>query len=386
MQAKGSTMSEFQEIGHCGGKFTIGVKTDGQGQKSLQFGMTHSRVGPAAFIGIYILPQGIPVGIIQLGGIGQSFNPPPFPSCLPVLMASDSQGKFGHECPTCNSYWRSGGPPVNWPMTCPYCGDGGEGHAFLTQGQRRYLEACAEAVDQAIATLENGEASIDMDQVADLVGKDAEKPKFYYAEQSQQKRFNCTACGAFNDVLGRYAYCSNCGTHNGFQELKSEVDTIRGKIGPGEYENTVKSSVSAFDSFARQLTKQLTQRVPMTEKRQKEWGKKLFHALKPCVEALNSVFDISLFEKLTTSEIEFAILMFHRRHIYEHNGGEADQKYINNSGDKSVRVKQTIRENERSAKDICELILKMGGNFHQGFHEIFPPEKMPLNRHNPSKP
>ena len=88
----------------------------------------------------------------------------------------------------------------------------------------------------------------------------------------------------------------------------------------------MKDAVAGFDSFARQLAKQFADRIPMTPARQKEWEKKLFHNLKPCVEALESVFAINLFKGLQEDEINFATLMFHRRHVYEHNGGEADQK------------------------------------------------------------
>jgi hypothetical protein len=36
--------------------------------------------------------------------------------------------------------------------------------------------------------------------------------------------------------------------------------------------------------------------------------------------------------------------MFMRRHVYEHNGGEVDQQYLDASGDTTVRLKQHIRE------------------------------------------
>ena len=71
--------------------------------------------------------------------------------------------------------------------------------------------------------------------------------------------------------------------------------------------------------------------------------------------------------------------MFFRRHVYEHNGGEADERYIKeDSGDTSVRVKQVIRESRETALKICELVMEIGKNMHAGFHEIFLPEEMPL--------
>ena len=44
-----------------------------------------------------------------------------------------------------------------------------------------------------------------MDKVADAVGKDCEKPKFYYAEQSQQNKYTCQACSELMTYLGGMA-------------------------------------------------------------------------------------------------------------------------------------------------------------------------------------
>src|SRR5690348_17991901 len=49
-------------------------------------------------------------------------------------------------------------------------------------------------------------------------------------------------------------------------------------------------------------------------------------------------------------EISFVKRMFHRRHVYEHKGGEADAKYIQDSGDTEVRPK---RSEERRVGKKC---------------------------------
>ena len=369
---------EFQEIAHCGGQFTINVKTDSEGKRSIQFGMRQS----SALFAIYVLPQGIPVGTVQLGGIGDPWNPPPTSNSFPIFIASDSQGMFGHQCPKCKGYWRSKGAPSRWEMTCAYCGLRTETHNFITEGQLKYVKACCDLVEQAMNSDEDGEFIIDMDKVADAVGKKSKKPKFYYAEESQQNKYNCDVCGALNDILGRYGYCSICGTHNGLQELKLEIEQIRDRINKGgPFETCVKDAVSAFDGYSRQVAKQLTKNIPMTPARRRQWERKLFHNLKTCSEDFESVFDIKPLKKVKQDEVDFAVLMFHRRHIYEHNSGEADEKYIKDSGDKSVRPKQVIHESSTTAYRITDIILKMTTNIHNDFHSIFPVEEVPISYH-----
>ena len=248
--------------------------------------------------------------------------------------------------------------------------------------QYKYVKAWCELIDQAVRSENDGEYVLNMDEVADAVGKVWVKPKFYYAEESQQNKYTCSACGEFNDILGKYGYCSSCGTHNGLHELEVDINRIRKRIGTSqEYEACTKEAVATFDSFARHIAKQLASRIPMTPARQNEWENKLFHNLKPCAEALRASFDINIFKAIKQEDTDFAILMFHRRHVYEHNGGEVDEKYIHNSGDTSVRIKQVIRETRESATRITNLVLQMGKNIHQGFHSIFPPEEMPVRMH-----
>lgn len=345
----------------------------------VQFGFQHSRPNPAAVFAVYALPEGIPVGTIQLGGIGQPWNPAPCPDCVSIFIASDSLGMFGHECGQCKGYWRSKGAPSRWRMTCPYCGFRADAHIFLTDGQRRYIGAFCELLGQAIDSGKDGEVVINMDEVADAAGKDCEKPKFYYAEQSQQNKYTCSGCGESNDILGRYGYCSSCGTHNAMQELEGAIKGIRERTKEsGGHETCVKDTVAAFDSFARQFAQQLAKRVPMKPARRSRWERALFHNLKPRAEELNTAFEIDIFEGLKPEEIDFAVLMFHRRHVYEHNGGEVDGKYIRDSGDTTVRPKQVIRETPESASRTTELVIKMGRNLHKGFHEIFPVEEAPI--------
>jgi hypothetical protein len=379
MTGPGDGSSEFQEIAHCGGQVTFRVHTDEKGRRTIQFGIRHSRPTAAAWFAMYALPEGIPVGMIEMRGMGQPWNPPPVQGCIPVFIASDSEARFGHRCGYCRGYWRSNGVPSRWPMTCPYCGNRNSTQNFLTQGQIQYVEEYCRRAADAYASAD-GEYLLDMDEVASVAGTDAPKPRFYYAEERQQNRFSCTACGAFNDILGRYAYCSTCGSHNGLSELEKDLKRIDERIAAGtDVEGCVKDSVSAFDSMARKIAKQLARNVPMTDRRKKDWKRRFFHNLGQSRDDLRSVFDIDLYRNVSVDDQSFAELMFHRRHVYEHNGGEVDKKYIQDSGDTSVRPNQRIHETKDSATRLVSIIRQLAGNLLAGFNGIFPPEEMALS-------
>jgi hypothetical protein len=140
---------EFREIGHCGGQFTVHVSTDTDGRRGAQFGLRHSRSTAAGWFAIHALRQGVPVGMIQMRGVGVPWNPAPLPDCIPVFIASDTEAKFGHRCPHCRGYWRSDAVPSLWDMTCLYCGTRTPTHDLLTDGQRKYVTEFCRLTDEA---------------------------------------------------------------------------------------------------------------------------------------------------------------------------------------------------------------------------------------------
>jgi hypothetical protein len=236
---------------------------------------------------------------------------------------------------------------------------------------------------EALGAENDGEHVINMDAVADAVGKEIEKPPFYYAEESQQHKFTCQACGEPTDILGTYGYCSVCGTRNDLQELSEKIiPGIRDRINSGGLlEACVRDAVAAFDSFVGRYVQQLIALVRMTPARRERLEKKRFHNLKASTAELKHVFDIDLLHGMSDDDCAFAELMFHRRHVYEHLGGEADEKYIEESGDSSVRPKQALRETIQSAHRIVGIIIRMAATLHRGFHELMPVEQQPIDRH-----
>ncbi|MBU6464839.1 MAG: hypothetical protein KGK01_09925 [Bradyrhizobium sp.] len=374
---------EFQEIAHCGGQVIFTVSRDENGRRRYQITWQSSRPVPAAIYAIYALSQGIPVADLPMGGVGAPWPEPPVPGCVPVFIASDSEGKFGFQCPRCDQYWRTkGGASI-----CPYCGVKAGRHEFLSAAQRVYVQLYCEKLDEALSADDDGAHVINMDAVADAAGKNVEKPPFYYAEQSQQKQFDCSACGEFNDILGRFAYCSVCGTRNDLSEFEeSTIPAIRDNLNRGAIpSNCLKDIGSAFDAFVRQYAGQLIRNRPMRSARRARIGKMRFHDLAATRRELLGGFDIDICEGLTELEIATVTRSFQRRHVYEHNGGEVDEKYLRDSGDTSVRLKQTIREAQAGVHEFASLVLRMARNLHRGFHDIYEPTKAAIDRYAEKK-
>jgi hypothetical protein len=372
---------EFEAVGHCGGKVTIRVLTDEVGRHGYQVTWSHCRPVPSVMFGVWALPNGIPFCLAELGGVGSKVKVPAVPGgVFEVLVSSDSEGLFGRCCPTCNRYWRAS---VREPQFCPHCGLSAPMLNFLTPGQASYIAQFCAKMREVLESDVEGEHVIDMDAVADAAGRETEKPPFYYAEESQQNKFTCAECGEVNDILGRFGYCSVCGTWNGRQELTEKaVPGVRTRIDSGgPCESCVRDAVSEFDSLVSAYVAELVRRVGMSSARKNRLSKRTFQNLKSAVSDLREAMDIDLLERLSADDIEFAELMFHRRHVYEHRGGVADEKYITDSGDKSVRLGQALHENPESAHRIVNLVLRMARNLHRGFHEIVPPNEEAIRFH-----
>lgn len=158
----------------------------------------------------------------------------------------------------------------------------------------------------------------------------------------------------------------------------------RVNLGSG-YESCVSDTVGAFDTVVGQYVKQLAQKIPLRSARKARLERMRFHNLQTTSAEVKAVFDIDILETLKSDDVAFAMLMFHRRQVYVHNGGVTDEKYMTDSGDKSVRLGQAIRETQSSAHRLIGLVAKMAENLHRGFHDIFPPEAQPIARYEESR-
>jgi DNA-directed RNA polymerase subunit RPC12/RpoP len=195
-----------------------------------------------------------------------------------------------------------------------------------------------------------------------------EKPPFYYAEESQQNQFKCVACGRIVDILGKFGYCSHCGTRTDLQKLEKTLDAIRVRINAPDArrEDCVRDAVSAFDSFVGQYVRELVMHIPLTQARKNRLESTRFHNVNAVGDELENTFDIDIFAGVDAKDQKFAASMSLRRHVCEHNGGEVDQEYLDQSGYTSVRLKQALREDQEFAHRTVGVVMRLARNLHNG--------------------
>lgn len=363
-------MIEFEEIALGGGKLTLTTFVDKPGSKSVQLSYTQSRGNPLELICFWALPPGIVVEELSMGGIGTPWPTPRLPGSIPILVASDIEGRFGHNCPSCDQYWRSGSHPNN----CPYCGIFAASFQFLSKSQLRYVQVYCQKWEEAYFADAGSEHVIDLDEIAEATLRGIEKPDFYISEQRQQTLLRCASCGEFNDILGRFGHCSNCYTRNDFAVLRDEiVPSIRNDLNAGHPPaRCLQHAVSSFETILKNYFRRLGEEVHLIPERLDRLTKKNFRNWDAINAMLAENFGFKVKEVFDETEWQKCQQLFQRRHVYEHNGGIVDQEYIDLTGDTSVRVGQLISETPHDVHMLLSAITKFVKVVHAGFHVLLP--------------
>lgn len=351
------------------------------GGRQFAVGITYSEPLPLKLYAIWCLRQGIPVGVVDLT---QPIGPAPHADCVQVIVATDQHAMWGRKCPNCSGYWRTGTPGLFWTTVCCYCGQHSRAHECLSDAQRAYVESCCLFYQHALSHGGQGLFTIKArDLVAQAMASEdgAESaPPDFFVEKSRQTRFTCEACGSVMDILGRFAYCSSCGTRNDGTMFQADVEAVRARLTTGDNPTLcLKELVDAFDAVGRNIARQLISHVPMTKARREKWSKANFQQISSIASDLKRDFDIDLLRKASQSDTNFVTKMFHRRHLHAHSGGIVDQKYLDDTGDTTVQIGQLLRERREDILALTPIVAKIVQNLMQGFHEIVPVNALPIS-------
>jgi len=161
-----------------------------------------------------------------------------------------------------------------------------------------------------------------------------------------------------------------------------DIENIRARLNAGGSPVTaLKETADCFDAVGRNIACELCRQVPMTSRRRTYWERANFTQLGDVADRIRSDFDIDLLRTIDAADVAQATLMFQRRHLHAHKGGVADQKYIDDSGDRTVEVGQLVRENSEHGHRFISIADKLTRNLMTGFHGIIPPQEEPIKYH-----
>jgi hypothetical protein len=366
---------EFEEIAHSGGIVSFKLEVSRDGKRGVTFSWRSSRPVPSVLVGYYVLPPGLVVETLPLGGMGTGFPPPTIPGSLPLLIASDSEGQFGHDCPRCLRYWRSG----PFPHFCPYCGVEAEPQSFLSKAQKRFAQHYCEKWSLAANQIEAGTIEINLDQVADATIQGSSKPDFYISDERQQTILDCDSCGAFNDILGRFGFCSDCYTRNDYVVFEREiVAKARGRLKDhNSADGALRDLYSGFETLVKSYLRILSENSPLIPDRRDKISKDNYSP-SSAQAAFLEVFGINLYKGVSDDHIALLDQLHSKRHVFEHNGGIVDRRYLEKAGDQSVRIGQRLSVDSSTVFALANTMMKCAENIHSGFHAIFPVRAEPI--------
>jgi hypothetical protein len=94
---------------------------------------------------------------------------------------------------------------------------------------------------------------------------------------------------------------------------------------------------------------------------------------------LKTMLEIDPLKGIPNPDFAFAKMMFHRRHVYEHNDGVADRRYVEESGDADIQPGILIRETQGNANRLLGLLVRMVENFQADFHALLEPNNALIN-------
>jgi hypothetical protein len=276
-----------------------------------------------------------------------------------VSLPTDEDGFFGRECPEkdCLAYFKLhaneyGLAKAAGVLSCPSCGVRADHETFMTPDQIQRSQAAIRELAQATAHQLIREAfsgfKPSRGSGVSLTFKPGAphrpQPLPTYVERETVRTFTCPAGGHRAVIYDRLVACPYCGPGTPPRavlddnlavlprlldsldhlpaEDRAEVKALGGE--PAMAERTLTGAVAAIQSFAKDLHASTGKTVTVWNPWQSptrladQWGVS---------------FGSDPFAGLTPEQHKVIRLGFARRHILEHNGGRADERYLAESGD-----------------------------------------------------
>lgn len=238
------------------------------------------------------------------------------------------QGFIGRSCKnsSCNRYFKIFHESITDYMYCPYCAQQYHKNELMTQEQRNYLNQYAR--EKALEYAHN-----EMRKMFSRSFSNSKYVKFQpgrpyrarpvlpgYSEKELDTQLECPSCNCKFQVDGIFGFCPGCKSEN-LSIYDANLSIIKNEIeGADDTERALRHAyadlVSTFEIFCKQkssLVTAETTRFQMLFETRKFFKKHL------CIDIL---MDLNQNEILTLRRI------FQKRHLYEHDKGIINAKYV----------------------------------------------------------
>ncbi len=136
-----------------------------------------------------------------------------------------------------------------------------------------------------------------------------------------------------------------------------------------EWISVLKNTVTKFESFSKDVTSEML-KLELDQKQIKKLNKISFQNIVCARKILNSAFGFDIFSNLSTEEISFINKMFQKRHVYTHNNGLVDQKYLDKTGETGLKIGQLLRIRCDEVKHIINTINKISKCFWDEYNHL----------------
>ncbi len=263
---------------------------------------------------------------------------------ISVPIPTDEQGMLGRCCPNdeCGRYFKikPGTGMDTATCHCPYCGHCDDISEFTTEEQIQYAidQAAKQLVDplmrkfgQSLRRLNSGQRG-PLRIRFDVRYRPA--PAYSYVERELETQVTCDECSLEFAVYGVFASCPDCQRLNALTTFSRSIESARKRVVLASNQeldadlraafprDSLRDVVAAFDSYGKALRARYPGRIRPRAK------SNLFQDLDALDAELRSTSLPVVEDLLTPQEVEDVRWFFQARHVYEHNAGVVDDRFI----------------------------------------------------------
>lgn len=271
------------------------------------------------------------------------------------------EGFWGRECKSCQKYFKIHVEDLRETAYCAYCGNEFDNHDLNTPEQQAALDKVKTQLGLSVAEEMFGDMFHEVFKNSkDWEYKPGRKTQITPPEKHLEKKIDTQlkcSCGTRFHVYGIFGFCPGC---------KDENVMI--------YEENLKIILKEIDistNQERQLRHAYNDLVSTFERFANQYGDKLGVAEKTSYQDLKNArkafkkFGIDIYEGLDADEKKTIKLIFHKRHVYQHNDGKVNTKLLKEFPSETFEVGQQVQLDRSEFIEGVEVLKKVIKNILQ---------------------